>query len=190
MSKYLFLVPVALFALAALACGDEDEKMTSGEAMQVYGAVNGAAGSVQSEVTTGAQQAKADQIGSFEYTVNGNDVTFDGSVNGPNGGSAHATGTIVVSDNAGDVNLDFDMSFQGWTNGGLVIEGSLSISIIVAGKITELDYTGDVEVTGDVEGSVEFDIHVKVDGNSGSVEYEGTVGGTELGGGVNYNDYL
>jgi len=173
-----------------LACGDDG--LTKQEAQQVNAVVFGVAQSVRSNVESGVQQqpGKADAVvvGDYTYEWDGENYSFSGSATGPEGGSASVSGSGSVAGQS--VNFNCDMSFSAYGAQGYVLDGDLHMSAVVENAYVKFEYSGAIDVSGEVVGSLDFDLLVEVDGTTGDVKYEGTVGGHSMSVDVNYNDYL
>lgn len=189
MKRTIICLALSVAFLSFLACGDDS--LTKQDATKVYGAAAAAAGSVQSGVQSGlAEQGKADAVtaGDFTYDWDGENYSFEGSVDSTEGGSASASGSGTVAGNV--VSFDFSMVLDGWTSQGIVLDGSLSMSVYINGAHIKLEYSGDIDASGEIVGSAEFDL--KVETEDGSVTMEGTVAGHKIGASANVDisDYL
>jgi hypothetical protein len=124
--------------------------------------------------------AAGGQVVSVETNANGG--TVDASLtNLLGGGTAHVTGTVTHNGNM--TTIDVDVTFKDWTdplahvtlNGALHEAGTFASPLPTAGDI---DLSGALAVTGDVNATVDFDLHGKYSPTGLSVN--GDVGGQSI----------
>jgi len=187
MRKVLSAVLLAGVLVLSQACGG-DSGVTKEEAGQVFSAAAGAAGQVQGQVFSGMAQAPAaDQVtvGDYTYEWTDNSFAFTGTVNSAEGGSASVEGAGTWDKATQAASFDFSLSFNAFAAQGILLDGVLEMSFSGSQQVYELSYSGDIEASGKVVGSITFDLTVKM--GNGSIEYSGTVGGQKIGGSANYN---
>jgi hypothetical protein len=187
MKQKLMLVAMLIMTLAlGAACSDKDN-LSSEDAGKVYAAVSTAVGEATSEVMMNmgsmGMKIKADEDWTF-----GEDGSFSGTVEGPNGGSASITGSGSFSEES--YNYNFTITFEGYattdyqTSEELILDGEVTYAYEGTQSTFKADYTGEVTASGAVEGTATFDLHMEV--TEGSISISGTVGGQEVGGSYDY----
>jgi len=187
MRRVLSGLLVAAVFVFVQACGGGDDNLTKEEAGQVFGAASAAAGQVQGEVFAGmAQTPAADSItvGKFTYEWTDDSYTFSGTLDSAEGGSAAVEGSGTWDGVAQSASFDFSITFNGYTSQGIILDGVLEMAFTGSQQSFEMTYSGNIQSSGKVEGSVSFDLTYKI--TEGKIEYAGTVGGQKIGGSVSY----
>ncbi|MBM4352519.1 MAG: hypothetical protein FJ109_01775 [Deltaproteobacteria bacterium] len=187
MRRVLSGLLVAAVLVFAQACGS-DESLTKEEAGQVFGAASGAAGQVQGQVFSGMAQAPAaDEItvGNFTYSWTDTSFTFTGTVESAEGGSATVEGSGTWDAAGQSASFEFSMTFNAYASQGIVLDGVLEMSFAGSQQNYEMTYSGDIQSSGKVVGSVTFDLTIKM--SPGKIEYAGTVGGQKVGASATYD---
>lgn len=187
MRRVLSGLLVAAVFMFVQACGSGEEKLTQEEASQVFGAASAAAVQVQGEVFAGMAQAPAADsitVGKFTYDWTDDSYTFSGTLDSAEGGSATVEGSGTWDAAAQSSSFDFSITFNGYTAQGIILDGVLEMSFAGSNQTYEMSYSGDIQSSGKVVGSVAFDLTIKI--GNGKIEYAGTVGGQKVGASANY----
>eukprot|EP01156_Anaeramoeba_ignava_P000185 Anaeramoba_ignava/a101983_5.p1 GENE.a101983_5~~a101983_5.p1 ORF type:complete len:204 (-),score=-13.67 a101983_5:23-634(-) len=188
-NKMLILMALIL-ALGVLAACDDGESLSSEEAAAVYSATSQAVGEATSEVMTLAMSGSTAKLKAEDDWTFGDDGGFNGTVEGPNGGSATVTGSGTFSEDSYE--FSFTITFNAYVTTTYVgsemqeitLDGSVEYAYSGTQTTYTADYTGSVTATGAVEGTANFDLHIEM--SQGSISISGTVGGQEVGGSYEY----
>ena len=134
------------------------------------------------KVMTSALTGTASAQAQFKPTNNNSNASFDGTITNPAGsGSAHVTGTATQATNGW--NVTFDITFTGWTDPAqnVTLDGALHETAsftTMSPFVGDVKITGNVQASGSVQGSVDFNVDASY--SPTSVHVDGDVGGASL----------
>lgn len=179
--------PLMLIALPAtlIACGSADA-LNEEDSQQAFAAMNTVSTDVQTQAYASMGSAAKD------LTVSGDASSY--SYSGTLDGGAGWTGTVTVDGDAsvtGDsYSFDFSLEYDKVDVGGTILDGVLDWTVDASYGQTGYTYTyamvGDLDVSGNYSGSMDFDysLSVSIDSQTGNFTYEasGDINGYDVSG--------
>jgi hypothetical protein len=156
MMKYTL---IALGLMAFAGCGGGGDTLTQEQTMQALTAMGSAAG---------VSLASANS----EVTVTSGQVTVNSSATCQAGGSARASGQIIVNA-SNDYQYQLDVSMTSCAVGNITMNGQLDTTGTFTAQGSSLTLQGQVTFSGGITGTCVIDLRLTVDSQAGRITYNG-----------------
>ncbi len=182
MKKHLFILTAVVLAMVLIvACGDDGSSMSQQDAAVVQTAVMDVAGEVQGDVMSQLGSAGTQRVMQDDPWTFNDDGSFSATLDGPNGGTVDVSGSGSMTDDSYSFTLT--MTFHAYvttasTGGEITLDGELELSYEGSATSYSVSYSGNIDASGAVSGSANFDYHVSMNGNC--IEYSGSIGGVSF----------
>lgn len=162
MKKY----PLISFALIALiGCGGDEPTLSEAETQQALTAVTTAS-------TVGVNAATVE--------VNGQEgrVTVDAAASCLGGGTVGARGELEIT--ATTASYSLDLTFDACSDGNVAVDGLLSYTGSASEQSVSLSISGEVTLSGAIQGTCAIDIEQSVNAATSSISMNGSACGNDV----------
>ena len=163
MTKYIL---TALVLMTSVGCGGGGDTLTEQQTMQALTAMGSA---------TGLSLAAANS----EVQITSGQVTVNSSASCPSGGSARASGQVLVNGTS-DFQYTLGISMSSCNVGNLTMNGQLDTTGTFNSNGATLSLDGQITFSGGITGTCVFNIDFSVNPQTGSLSYKGKACGRSV----------